>query len=320
MDTFLTECWKRRRREMDFEEISTNEMLEKIAELDYNLTQQKDRNVQMMHFLDAADDEITILRLDNSTLKKQLEALKKVNNEEPQVEVEPCMCSAGDVNSCTERRVHDLEKEVMDLKEQNKQLTEQITEERDQNKMSLSKMGAARQSLERGMEEVQLELQRREELIHQKDLLLEHLNETMEEYSDIIKDLRLTKQQLSEQLEDRREEASMASAIELMRAEQGEPAPQLSIAEEILLASPPEVTPEPEVEEVQEEEVPAVKTNDEKFVHTIWKTVWKTTWVLLHFFCLFVFAIILLVCCLVFTDGLPFTPYITLSYTAMPPV
>ncbi|XP_024138649.1 WEB family protein At3g02930, chloroplastic isoform X2 [Oryzias melastigma] len=305
---------------MDFEEISQNEMIEKIAELDHSLSQQRDRNIQMRHFLDAADDEIAMLRLDNSTLKKQLEALKKVNSEEPQVEVEPCMCSAGDVNRCNEIRAHDLEKEVTDLKEQNKQLTEQITEERDQNKMSLSRMGAAHQSLERGLEEAQLELQQKDEIILQKDLQLNHLCKTMEEYSDIIKDLRLTKQDLLEKLEDRREEASMASALELMRADQGEPAPLVSIAEEILLASPPELTPDPEVEELQEEDVPAVKTNGQKFVHTIRSAARGTARVLLHVFSLFVFIIVLLVSCLLFIQAFPSKSYITLSYSAMPPV
>ncbi|XP_024138650.1 uncharacterized protein LOC112153014 isoform X3 [Oryzias melastigma] len=286
---------------MDFEEISQNEMIEKIAELDHSLSQQRDRNIQMRHFLDAADDEIAMLRLDNSTLKKQLEALKKVNSEEPQVEVEPCMCSAGDVNRCNEIRAHDLEKEVTDLKEQNKQLTEQITEERDQNKMSLSRMGAAHQSLERGLEEAQLELQQKDEII--------------------LQDLRLTKQDLLEKLEDRREEASMASALELMRADQGEPAPLVSIAEEILLASPPELTPQdPEVEELQEEDVPAVKTNGQKFVHTIRSAARGTARVLLHVFSLFVFIIVLLVSCLLFIQAFPSKSYITLSYSAMPPV
>ncbi|XP_020562168.1 A-kinase anchor protein 9 isoform X4 [Oryzias latipes] len=298
-------------------EISQNEMLEKIAELDHSQSQLRDSNVRMMHLLDAADDEIVLLRSDNATLRKQLEALKNVISEVPQVEVEPCMFSTADVNSCSEKKVHDLEKEASDLKQQNKELTEQlkdITEERDQNKTSLGRMGAA---FERGMEEAQLELQQKDELIHQKELQLKHLSETMEEYCDIIKDLRLTKQQLTEQLEERREEASLV--MECMRAEEGSPSPQLSIAEEILLASPCEVTPEPEFEKNQEEEAPATKTSTVKFV-IFWTTAQKTRSVLINICCLFVFAVILIVCCLLFTCVRPLMPFIALSYTAPPPV
>ncbi|XP_023814856.1 uncharacterized protein LOC110015742 isoform X5 [Oryzias latipes] len=283
-------------------EISQNEMLEKIAELDHSQSQLRDSNVRMMHLLDAADDEIVLLRSDNATLRKQLEAsLKNVISEVPQVEVEPCMFSTADVNSCSEKKVHDLLKD--------------ITEERDQNKTSLGRMGAA---FERGMEEAQLELQQKDELIHQKELQLKHLSETMEEYCDIIKDLRLTKQQLTEQLEERREEASLV--MECMRAEEGSPSPQLSIAEEILLASPCEVTPqEPEFEKNQEEEAPATKTSTVKFV-IFWTTAQKTRSVLINICCLFVFAVILIVCCLLFTCVRPLMPFIALSYTAPPPV
>lgn len=48
------------------------EMLEKIAELDYNQSQLKSLNAEMRQWLDVADDEVATLRSENVILRKQL--------------------------------------------------------------------------------------------------------------------------------------------------------------------------------------------------------------------------------------------------------
>lgn len=47
-------------------------MLEKIAELDYSQSQLRDLNAEMRHWLDVADDEVAMLRSENTSLRKQV--------------------------------------------------------------------------------------------------------------------------------------------------------------------------------------------------------------------------------------------------------
>lgn len=49
-------------------------MLEKIAELDYSQSQLRDLNAEMRHWLDVADDEVAMLRSENTSLRKQVKA------------------------------------------------------------------------------------------------------------------------------------------------------------------------------------------------------------------------------------------------------
>lgn len=50
------------------------EMLEKIAELDYSQSQLRGLNAEMRRWLDAADDDMAMLRTENATLRKQVKA------------------------------------------------------------------------------------------------------------------------------------------------------------------------------------------------------------------------------------------------------
>lgn len=47
-------------------------MLEKIAELDYSQNQLRDMNSAMRNWLDAAEDDIAVLRSENAALRKQV--------------------------------------------------------------------------------------------------------------------------------------------------------------------------------------------------------------------------------------------------------
>lgn len=47
-------------------------MLEKIAELDYSQSQLRDLNAEMRHWLDVADDEMAVLRSENTAFRKQV--------------------------------------------------------------------------------------------------------------------------------------------------------------------------------------------------------------------------------------------------------
>lgn len=49
-------------------------MQEKIAELDYSQSQLRDLNAEMRHWLDVADDEVAVLRTENTHLRKQVKA------------------------------------------------------------------------------------------------------------------------------------------------------------------------------------------------------------------------------------------------------
>ncbi|XP_030594417.1 kinectin-like isoform X1 [Archocentrus centrarchus] len=221
------------------ENMSPEEMLEKIAELDYNQSLLRDLNAEMRKWLDAADDDMAVLRSENESLRKQVKALEKLVCDAQQVEAEPCTTLANDLEAtrCNEEKIHALEKESTMMREQNKKLTAELKslqQERDQGKLTLSNLKVTLQALEFQMEEAQSGLQHRDEVIHQKNLLLKHLDETVDEYSNAIKDLRLKNQELRKQLEDRLDEAT----FDLMREKEQLPSPPLSFAEEIkLLAS-----------------------------------------------------------------------------------
>ncbi|KAF1384815.1 hypothetical protein PFLUV_G00124070 [Perca fluviatilis] len=177
------------------ENMTPTEMLEKITELDYAQSQQRDLNAKMRQLLDVADDDIAVLRSENANLRKQVKALEKNISEAQKVEAEPCSSLlADDINAkrCSEQKIQKLEKEYTTIKEHNKKLTTELKslqQERDQDKIGLSRFKVSLQTLERSMGEAQLELLKRDEVIHQ--------------------DLRLTNQKLSEQLENRLDEASL---------------------------------------------------------------------------------------------------------------
>ncbi|XP_023144910.2 uncharacterized protein LOC111581122 isoform X1 [Amphiprion ocellaris] len=231
------------------ENMSQMEMLEKIAELDYSQSQLKDLNTEMRRWLEFADDDMAVLRSENSALTKQVKALEKMMAEAQQVEAEPCrsfMADDLDANRCRENKIQKLEKESIIMTEENKMLTAELKDlqqKRDQDKISLSKLSVALQNFELEKEEAQLELQRRDEIIHQRNLQLKHLNETVEESANIMKDLRLTNQELRKQIEGRRDEAYFDSLTDRMRENEGSVIPPPSLAEEIWQASSPEVKP-----------------------------------------------------------------------------
>ncbi|XP_026187024.1 BICD family-like cargo adapter 1 [Mastacembelus armatus] len=230
------------------EEMSAKEMLEKIAELHYSQSQLRELNTEMRHWLDVADDDMAMLRSENTTLRKQAKVLEKIISEAQQVEAEPCktfLASDPSVKRCSEQKIRKLEEEFAEMVEQTKKLTAElmsIQQERERDKISSSKLKVALQTLEFGMEEVQLELQQRDEVIHQKNLQLKHSEETIEECSNIIKDLRIINQELKKQLEDRQEEATLSALNDLKGHKEGSLSSPLSFAEEVmLLASSAEV-------------------------------------------------------------------------------
>ncbi|XP_045886990.1 RB1-inducible coiled-coil protein 1-like isoform X2 [Micropterus dolomieu] len=204
------------------ENMTPKEMLEKIAELDYSQSQLRGLNAEMRRWLDAADDDMAMLRTENANLRKQVKALEKIISEAQQVEAEPCrslLAENLDEKRCSEKKIQKLEKECTMTLEQNKKLTAELKslqQERDRDKISLTKLRAALQTLE-------------------KNVRLKHSEETEEECSNIIKDLRLTNQQLRKQLEDRLDEASFATVNALMREQEGSLGPPLSFAEEMKL-------------------------------------------------------------------------------------
>ncbi|XP_018554873.2 kinectin [Lates calcarifer] len=232
------------------ENMTSKEMLEKIAELDYNQSQLRDLNTQMRHWLDVADEDMAVLRSENVALRKQVQALEKIVNEAQQVEAEPCralLTDVLDVKRRNEEKIKKLEEESTMMKEQNKKLTTELKnlkQEREQDKLSLTKFKAALIKFEFEMEEAQSGLQHRDEIIHKKNMQLKHLEETVGEYSIIIKDLKQTNQELKKQLEDRQDETALSALNDLTEEKEGSPSPPLSFADELkLLVSSDEVKP-----------------------------------------------------------------------------
>ncbi|KAM8732520.1 uncharacterized protein AB9X84_024528 [Acanthopagrus schlegelii] len=226
------------------EHMTVKEMLEKIAELEYSQSQLRDLNAEMRHWLDAADDEVAMLRSENASFRKQVKALEKIISEAQQVEAETCGSLLGDdldLQRRSEQKIQELEKDSTLIKEENKRLTAELKslqQERCRDKISLNEFKVSLQALECGIEEAQLRLQERDEIIHEEELQLQHWEETVEEYSNIIKDLRLTNQELRNQLEERQDEASLAFLNDVMAEKEGLLSLPLSFAEEMkLLAS-----------------------------------------------------------------------------------
>ncbi|XP_059201742.1 girdin-like isoform X1 [Centropristis striata] len=224
------------------ENMTPTEMLEKIAELDYNHTQQRDLNAMMRHWLDVADDDMAMLRSENDALRRQAEVLEKSISEVQHIKEEPCTSLLDDdfkAKRCSEEKIQDFKKETTVMKEQNKKLTAELKslqQERDQDKINLKKLKAEFHTLERRMEEAQFQLQNRDEVIHQKNMQLKHSKETEEENANFVKYLRLENQELREQLKDQVDEAAFAMVnlnVSVMGEKIGSLSPPLSFAEEI---------------------------------------------------------------------------------------
>ncbi|XP_061542746.1 cytadherence high molecular weight protein 2-like [Phycodurus eques] len=226
------------------ENMTSKEMLEKIAELDHSRSQLKLRNTEMRHLLDAADDEMTVLRSGNEALRKQVKTLEQMIVDVQHVEAQPCRLPLGDdlhLKQSTKVRQQELVgdgKEHNAMMEQNKNLIAEVQrfqEQREKDMMSLSKFSVALKNSEFRTEEAQIGLQQRDEVIQQNKLQLKQAEETIEEYSTIIKDLRLTNQELRTQLEDTENEASLATLSDFLGEKQALPISRMSFAEEVKL-------------------------------------------------------------------------------------
>ncbi|XP_056295473.1 paramyosin-like isoform X3 [Pseudoliparis swirei] len=222
---------------------------ERIAELEYSLNQQKDLTTKMRHWLDVADDDVALLRSENTILKKKVKALEKVISEAQKVEAEPCKSLLADdlgVKTFRENKIQELEnKTTMMMNEQNKKLTEELKDlqqERDRDHIIFSKLRAEFQTLECALEEAQLDLQKRNDAIDQNNFHIKHLEETVEEYTHSMENFRLTNKELKEKLEGRLDEASLTTLNNRMEEGDGWLSPPLSFAEEMkLLKSSAEV-------------------------------------------------------------------------------
>ncbi|XP_061642939.1 uncharacterized protein LOC133484429 isoform X7 [Phyllopteryx taeniolatus] len=179
------------------ENMTSKEMLEKVAELDHSRSQLKLRNTEMRHLLDAADDEMTVLRSENEALRKQVKTLEQMIVDVQHVEAQPFRLPLGDdlyLKQSTKFRQQELVgdgKEHNAMMEQNKNLIAEVQrfqEQREKDMMSLSKFSVALKNSEFRTEEAQIGLQQRDEVIQQNKLQLKQAEETIEEYSSIIKE------------------------------------------------------------------------------------------------------------------------------------
>ncbi|XP_054647889.1 uncharacterized protein LOC129189812 isoform X2 [Dunckerocampus dactyliophorus] len=227
------------------ENMTPKAMLEKISELAHSHRKLMVVNAELRELLDAADDELTLMRSENDALRKQVKTMEQVITVGLQGETEPYGAHLGhdlDVKQRnTENKVQELEMESLVMKEQNAGLTSEVQslqEQSKKDKISLKRFSVAIQNLEFCVEEAQVGLQQRDEIIQQNKLQLKQAEETVEEYFNIIKDLRLTNQELKSQLEDREDEASLDSRNDLMGEKEASNIPGMSFAEEVkLLAS-----------------------------------------------------------------------------------
>ncbi|KAM8909605.1 uncharacterized protein AB9W97_006373 isoform 1-T3 [Spinachia spinachia] len=235
---------------MDFTEdtMTLREMLEKIAERDHSLNQQRELTSKMRMWLDVADDDMATLRSENTSLIQQVKALEKMLKEALKVKTDPfdgVLAIDHAVKRCSEKKIQELENETTVMKKQNKKLIEELKslqKERDHDKISLSNIRVELQTLERGMEEAQLGLQNRDEVINKKNLLLMHMEETVQEFRSTVELLRLTNQELKEKLEDRLDDASITVVNDLVVDKNAPLSPPMSFAEEVkLLASSDEL-------------------------------------------------------------------------------
>ncbi|XP_061691619.1 uncharacterized protein LOC133509011 isoform X2 [Syngnathoides biaculeatus] len=222
------------------ENMTSKEMLEKIAELDHSQSQLKLLNTEMRHLLDAADDEMTVLRSENEALREQVKALEQsIAAFHQHAETQPCKLPLGedvDLNQSSRVILQEL-KEHNAMMEENRKLiaeVQRLQEQREKDMMSLSKFSVALKNIELTREEAQIGLQQRDEVIQQR-LQLKQVEETVQEYSTIIKDLRLANQELRSQLEDTVNEASLATLSDFMGEKQASHIPRLSFAEELKL-------------------------------------------------------------------------------------
>ncbi|XP_006781389.1 outer dense fiber protein 2-like isoform X2 [Neolamprologus brichardi] len=331
------------------ENMSSKEMLEKIAELEYSQSLLRDQNADMRKLLDGADDDMAALGSENKSLRKQVEAMEKVFQDLQQTEAEPCIALADDFEAHrrNEEKIRELEKESTVMKEKYEKLAAELKslqQEIDQDKLTLSNLKFEIQDLKFQREEDQSKLEHKNEALHRAsiDLQLNQLNETVEECFNNIKDLRQTTQELSKQLEDRRDEAT----FDLMREKKRVPNRPLSFAEEIkLLASTAEMNTgmtdstnlgnclqeEAKTEELLKPHLPAVKLQSKRCPGTLEKAIWRVGFFMLCIFILMIIAFVASGCFAGTSDFSSFTtlwtsahlmlqPYWSVQYGALPPI
>ncbi|XP_072288365.1 uncharacterized protein [Eucyclogobius newberryi] len=213
-------------------------MMERIAQLDHSKSLLRDQNTEMRIWLDAADEDMALLRAENNHLKKQVKDLVKTVLDAQSVESEAtaCLPDYPDLKVRNEMKIQILEKESAFLQEENQTLTDEIRnllQLQETDDVTLSKLKVSLQTLESELEGAQLGLQQRDEVIHQKHQELKHAKELVDEYSTIIKDLRLKNQELKEELEAGQDELTFAGAVDLLEASENRRSPALSFAEEL---------------------------------------------------------------------------------------
>ncbi|KAM8847745.1 uncharacterized protein ACB058_011607 [Synchiropus picturatus] len=242
------------------------EMLEKLAELDFSPSHLRDLNEQMRVWLESAH-EMTLLRSENAALGKQVKDLEQIIRDAVQDETEPCRSVMDDTDAERWRQEKILrpKQDSSELMEENNTLVEQVTrleEQREQDKISLNKLKVALNTMELEMVEARVEVQHRDELIEQTRSQLKQAEVTVQECYNVIEDLRQTNQQLRQQLEEKQEEITLAHVRDVTTESEGRKSPPLSFAEEIqlLISSTPihqekeqtEVCPKPPPETVPE--------------------------------------------------------------------
>ncbi|XP_028316188.1 coiled-coil domain-containing protein 157-like [Gouania willdenowi] len=202
------------------ENLSSKQMMEQIADLTHSQSQLKELTKEMTQWLDVADEEISELRSQNTSMTKHIKRLEKLLSEKAHNEAESSGLLRGedlDADKINAQKMNKMEKEAALMMEETQKLTAEmrsLQEQKEKDQAHIRDITTDLETFKCYIEQVELEQQQKDEIIHQRTLQLIHFEKTVGEYTNIVEDLRLTNQELKRQLEEALERTSIAALNE----------------------------------------------------------------------------------------------------------
>ncbi|XP_028316205.1 outer dense fiber protein 2-like [Gouania willdenowi] len=194
--------------------------MEQIADLAHSRSQLKELTKEMRQWLDVADEEISELRSQNTSMTKHIKRLEKLLSEKAHNEAESSGLLRGedlDADKINAQKMNKMEKEAALMMEETQKLTAEmrsLQEQKEKDQAHIRDITTDLETFKCYIEQGELEQQQKDEIIHQRTLQLIHFEKTVGEYTNIVEDLRLTNQELKRQLEEALERTSIAALNE----------------------------------------------------------------------------------------------------------
>ncbi|XP_055737977.1 golgin subfamily A member 6-like protein 24 [Salvelinus fontinalis] len=271
-DEFVRLYVSEEERILNSADLSAEERSDVLAELVYSRSRLKQLNSELQRTVELADDNNTLLRTENASLRNQVKGMKRSIHDAEQLmdELEEIRSLSAEKDGTTgnlESYIKQLEKEKESLEDQIETFGSEMSRiipDRATDKKKIADLSNALQALQLRLEESRLTLDQRYEVIHKKDFVIKQLEQSLTEYSSIAQDLKEKmkdlESQVAEALVNGGEGRYMALDGTLSAATQR----SISLAEEMGLL--PRMMDESSDEEVQEQRDERVEKEEKQRV------------------------------------------------------